>query len=93
MPAESVNHKAVRYGEVKIIPGVVCDAYILDNGQAVLSLRSFSDLLGMDHESLRVMAGTWPPKTLEAFWNKAWTMSVTFAAILPQSAEERKAVE
>jgi hypothetical protein len=50
-------------------------------GVAVMSERGFADLLGIDHETLRSMAGTWPPKMLEPFWDKDLTMTVTLAVV------------
>jgi hypothetical protein len=44
---QNSGKKAIHYGEVKIIPGVVCDAYIIDDNTAVMSENGFADLLGM----------------------------------------------
>jgi very-short-patch-repair endonuclease len=66
----STELKAVYYGKVEIIPGVICDGYILDDNSAVLSERGAADLLGMDHSTLISMVGNWPPKTLKPFVDK-----------------------
>ena len=33
------ERKAVYYGQVELIPGVVCDGYVLDDDTAVMSER------------------------------------------------------
>ncbi len=49
--------KAVYYGKVELIPGIICDGYVLDDGTACLSERGTADLLGIHHKSLQIMAG------------------------------------
>ncbi|MBE9563429.1 MAG: hypothetical protein IMF12_11275, partial [Proteobacteria bacterium] len=61
------EQKAVSYGQLELIPGIICDAYVLDNGATVLSERGTADLLGMHHKSLQTMAVTGIPKTLKPF--------------------------
>ncbi len=38
--------KAVFYGKVELIPGVKCDAYVLNDGSTVLSEWGLAKLLG-----------------------------------------------
>ena len=64
-----LNRKAIFYGEVEIIPGVICDGYVLNNGVSVMSERGTANLLDMDHSTLRDVVGNWPPKSLKAFCN------------------------
>jgi hypothetical protein len=45
------ERKAVHYGQVELIPGIVCDGYVLDDETAVMSERTTAHLLGMDHEN------------------------------------------
>lgn len=40
--------KAIHYGQVELIPGVLCDSYVLDNDTTVMSKQGTADLLGMD---------------------------------------------
>ncbi|MCK5876969.1 MAG: hypothetical protein KAG43_04985 [Candidatus Marithrix sp.] len=75
------EQKAVHYGQLELIPGIICDVYILNNGTPVMSLRGAADLLGMKHVSLRSMVATWPPKTLKPFINKAHIMVATLAKV------------
>lgn len=64
------ERKAVRYGQVCLIPEVRSDAYILNDGTACLSERGLAALLGMEHSTLRSVVGNWPPKWLEPFVDK-----------------------
>ena len=67
----------VYYGEVELIPGVKCDAYVLNDGTAVMSLRGTAKLLGMDHKTLQAVGGNSPPKTLKPFVDKGWSVGET----------------
>jgi len=58
---------AIYYGKVKLILGVICDGYVLDDGTAVMSERGTADLLGMDQMALNRMKTTWPSKVLKPF--------------------------
>ena len=78
------ERKAVYYGQVKLIPGIVCDGYVLNDETAVMSERGTADLLGMKHSSLQTMAVNGLPKSLEAFVDKGLTMAVNG---LPKSLE------
>jgi hypothetical protein len=51
------ERKAVHYGKVEIVPDTMCDAYVLDDGTAVMSERGTADLLGMDHKTLNAVSG------------------------------------
>ncbi|MDM8561715.1 DUF559 domain-containing protein [Candidatus Parabeggiatoa sp. HSG14] len=75
------ERKAVYYGQVELIPGIVCDGYILSDGSTCLSERGAADLLGMKHVSLRSVVATWPPKTLKPFVDKAISVVATLATV------------
>ncbi len=49
--------KAVYYGQLELIPSIICDVYILDNGTPVMSERGTADLLGMDQKTLKAVRG------------------------------------
>ncbi|EDN71988.1 hypothetical protein BGS_0784 [Beggiatoa sp. SS] len=38
----------VEWESVELIPGIVCDGYVLDDHTAVMSLRGTAELLSMD---------------------------------------------
>jgi len=64
------ERKAVYYGKVELIPGIVCDGYVLDDDTAVMSLRGTASLLDMDHAPLKRVVLNWPSKTLKPFVDK-----------------------
>jgi very-short-patch-repair endonuclease len=77
------ERKAVYYGQVELIPGIVCDGYVLDDDTAVMSERGTAELLGVHHKSLQSMAVNWPPKMLKPFVDNGLSMgthSVTVVA-------------
>ena len=78
---EPLQKRALYYGEAEILPNVLCECYVLEDNQSTMSERGFSSLLGIDHTTLMSMVGNWPPKTLESFCDKEWSMSVTFALV------------
>lgn len=61
------KRKAVHYGQIELIRGVVCDGYVLDDNTTVLSERGTADLLGMYHKRLRDIITHWPPEELKPF--------------------------
>jgi len=68
------ERKAVYYGQVELIPGIISDGYVLDDDTAVMSERGTADLLNMDHAPLKRMVLNWPQKTLEPFIDKGLSM-------------------
>ncbi|MDM8565862.1 DUF559 domain-containing protein [Candidatus Halobeggiatoa sp. HSG11] len=75
------QRKAIHYGKLELIPGIICDVYILDDNTPVMSERGTADLLDMKHVSLRSVVATWPPKTLKPFINKAASVVATLAKV------------
>ncbi|NUM36886.1 MAG: hypothetical protein HUU50_20265, partial [Candidatus Brocadiae bacterium] len=80
--------KAIYYGQVKLIPGIVCDGYVLDDPDSttVLSERGTADLLDMDHKTLQAMGGNWPPKTLESFCDKNLIMGGNYVEVVARNS-------
>ncbi|RKZ36832.1 MAG: hypothetical protein DRQ49_17285 [Gammaproteobacteria bacterium] len=70
------ERQAVYYGQVELIPGIVCDGYVLDDETAVMSERGTADLLGMHHKSLQSVAVNWPKKTLKPFIDEGLSVAV-----------------
>jgi len=68
------ERKAVFYGQVELIPGIVGDGYVLDDDTPVMSERGTADLLGMNQMALHRMKTNWPKKTLEPFVDKGFSM-------------------
>jgi very-short-patch-repair endonuclease len=59
--------EAIHYGKVELIPGIICDGYVLNDGTAVMSERGTADLLGIKHAPFKRVVPNWPPKTLKPF--------------------------
>jgi very-short-patch-repair endonuclease len=68
---------AVYYGQVELIPNIFCDGYVLDDGTAVLSERGTADLLDMKQASMQSVTVTGVPKSLKAFIDKDFRVTVT----------------
>ncbi|MBE9562692.1 MAG: hypothetical protein IMF12_07515, partial [Proteobacteria bacterium] len=61
------TRKAIYYGKVELIPGILSDGYVLDDESAVMSERGTAKLLNMDHAALIRMVNNGFPKTLKPF--------------------------
>ncbi len=79
--------KAVYYGQLELIPGIMCDVYVLNNGVPVMSERGTADLLGMSHTALQNMATTGLPKTLKPFINKDFNMATTLVMVTAKGSQ------
>jgi predicted oxidoreductase len=75
------EQKAVYYGQLELIPGIICDGYVLDDDTAVMSERGTADLLGMNHKALQGMATTGIPKRLKPFIDKDFIMATTLVKV------------
>ncbi len=78
--------KAVYYGEVELIPGVICDGYILDDETTAMSILGVADLLSMRHGALQNIATKSIPKSLEAFWNKDLNIATKTVLVVAQNS-------
>ncbi len=83
------ERKAVYYGQVELIPGIVCDGYVLDDDTAVMSERGTADLLGVDHTHLNRVATNWPPKTLEPFVDKALSVATNSVEVVANNSPHK----
>ncbi len=79
------ERKALYYGQMELIPGIVCDGYILDDNTSVLSERGTADLLGMDQKTLEIVRGNWPPIFLKLFTDKDYIMRGNYIKVLAPS--------
>ena len=78
--------KAVHYGKVELIPGIICDGYILSDGSACLSERGTADLLSMNQGSFQRMTPNWPPKTLKPFVNKGLIVTPKLVKVVAKNS-------
>ena len=80
------ERKAIYYGQVKLIPGIICDGYVLYDGTTVMSLRGTAKLLSMYHKPLQNMATKGIPKTLKPFWDKGLNMATKNVIVLANNS-------
>jgi very-short-patch-repair endonuclease len=80
------ERKAVYYGQVELIPGIVCDGYVLDNDTAVMSERGTADLLGVDQKHLNRMRTNWPPKALKPFIDNGFSMVTNSVKVVAKNS-------
>ena len=83
------ERKAIHYGQVELIPGVICDGYILDDGSCVMSERGTADLLGMYHKALQSVATNWPPKSLEPFVDKDLSVATNLVEVVAENSPHK----
>ena len=79
------ERKAIYYGQVELIPGIICDGYVLDDETAVMSARGTADLLEIDHKALKNMGTNWPPKSLKSFIDKDLNMATNSVKVTAKS--------
>jgi len=77
---------AVYYGQVELIPGIVCDGYVLDDDTSVVSLRGTAKLLSMYHKPLQDMATKGVPKSLKPFWDKGLNMATKTIMVVAKNS-------
>jgi len=80
---------AVYYGQVELIPGIICDGYVLNDGTAVMSERGTADLLSMDHKALQNVATTGVPKTLKPFIENDFYVATTLVKVVAESSPHK----
>jgi len=80
------ERKAVYYGQVELIPGIVCDGYVLDDDTAVMSERGTADLLGVDQKLLNRMRTNWPPKVLKPFIDEGLSMRTNTVKVVAKNS-------
>jgi len=81
-----IERKAVYYGQVELIPGIVCDGYVLDDDTAVMSERGTADMLNMDHAALLRMVTNGLPKTLEPFIDNGLSMVTNSVKVVAKNS-------
>ena len=78
MTKDTQIKEATHSGQFNLIPGVNCDVYIANNGEALMSERGFAKILGMKQASLQSMAANGLPKVLKPFVDKDWVLQNTW---------------
>jgi len=78
--------QAIYYGTAEIVPGLICDCYVLDDGRAVLSERGAADLLGVEHRALQSMANNSLPYELKSFLDKDFSVVTNLANVTAENS-------
>ncbi len=67
-----LEKKAIYYGQVELIPGIICDGYVLDdpNSTTVMSTLGVAELLSVHYRALQNIATKGIPKSLKPFWDQ-----------------------
>ncbi|MDM8569720.1 hypothetical protein QUF50_09465 [Thiotrichales bacterium HSG1] len=81
--------KAIYYGKVELIPGIICDGYVLDNNTAVMSERGVADLLGMNQMALNRLKTKWPLKTLKPFIDNDLPMKTNLVKVIAENSPHK----
>jgi hypothetical protein len=81
--------KAVHYGKVELIPGIICDGYVLNDGTAVMSERGTAELLGVDQKLLNRVRTNWPPKTLKPFIDKGLNVRTNSVEVVAKNSPHK----
>ncbi len=78
--------EATHSGQFSIIPGVSCDVYIANNGEALMSERGFAKVLGMKQASLQNMASNGVPKILKPFVDDGWAFQTYLVKVTAKNS-------
>ncbi len=81
--------EAIHYGKVELIPNIICDGYVLNDGTAVMSERGTADLLGMNHKALQNVATTGVPKTLKPFIDVGLNVATTLVKVTAKNSPHK----
>ena len=83
------ERKAVHYGQLELIPGIVCDGYVLDDGTPVLSERGTADLLGMNQMLLNRVKTNGLPKTLKPFVDEGLIVKTNLIEVVAENSPHK----
>jgi len=78
--------KAIYYGQVQLMPNVICDGYVLDDGTAVMSENGTANLLNMNQMALNRIKTTGIPKTLGPFIEKGLSIKTTSSKVIAKNS-------
>jgi hypothetical protein len=81
--------KAVYYGQIELIPGIISDGYVLDDDTAVMSERGTANLLGVDQKHLNRVRTNWPPKVLKPFIDGAFSVRTNSVEVVAKNSPHK----
>jgi len=84
-----VERQAVYYGQVELIPGIVCDGYVLEDDTAVMGIIGTAELLSLHYKVLQNIATKGIPKTLEPFVDKGLNNATKTVTVVAQNSHHK----
>jgi hypothetical protein len=83
------ERKAVSYGQVELIPGIVCDGYVLDDETAVMGIIGTAELLSVHYKVLQNIATKGIPKVLEPFIDEGLNNATKTVKVVAQNSHQK----
>jgi len=83
------ERKAVYYGQVEFIPGVICDGYVLDDDTAVMGIIGTAELLSVHYKALQNIATKGIPKVLKPFIDKGLNSATKTVTVVAQNSHHK----
>jgi len=78
--------KAVYYGQLELIPAIVCDVYVLNDGTPVMGIIGVAELLSLHVKALQSTTTKGIPKTLEPFIDKGLSTTTKTVIVTAQNS-------
>jgi very-short-patch-repair endonuclease len=83
------ERKAVYYGQVELIPGIICDGYVLDDDTAVMGIIGTAELLSVHYKVLQNIATKGIPKVLEPFIDQGLNIATKTITVVAQNSHQK----
>jgi len=83
------ERQAVYYGQVELIPGIVCDGYVLDDDTAVMGIIGTAELLSLHYKVLQNIATKCLQKSLEPFIDKGLNSATQTVKVIAQNSHHK----
>ncbi len=81
--------KAVYYGQLELILGIVCDVYVLNDSTPVMSERGLAKLLGMTQMLLNRVKTNGLPKTLKPFIDEGLIVKTNLIEVAAENSPHK----
>jgi very-short-patch-repair endonuclease len=83
------ERKAIYYGQVELIPGIICDGYVLDDDTAVMGIIGTAELLSVHYKVLQNITTKGIPKVLEPFIDKGLNNATKTVTVVAQNSHQK----
>jgi hypothetical protein len=78
--------KAVYYGQLELIPKIMCDVYVLNNGTPVMGINGVAELLSLHVKALQSTTTKGIPKALEPFIHEGLSTTTKTVIVTAQNS-------